>query len=150
LSWEGTAQGKIGSGSYSNSGVTSNVTGGTNLSVEFGIGTLANVKCEKGTKQTPFIQRSYAEELRDCMRYYQAFTVFGFASSTGTVRFAYPLPIKLRNNPTATLGTWYTGSGNSAPTGTSCSAFADWYYIIANGANALDVVYMNIKFDAEL
>jgi hypothetical protein len=40
LSWEGTAQGKIDSGSYAASGVTATLTGGTNASIEFNAGTL--------------------------------------------------------------------------------------------------------------
>jgi hypothetical protein len=34
LSWNGTAQGKIGAGSYGNSGITGAVVGGTNLNIQ--------------------------------------------------------------------------------------------------------------------
>ena len=71
LSWEGTAQGKIGAGSYGDSGVTGSVTGGSNLSIEFDTGTVSRVQFERGTKPTPFEHRSYGEELALCQRYYQ-------------------------------------------------------------------------------
>lgn len=69
LSWEGTAQGKIGAGSYGNSGITGSVTGGTNLNIEFGTGTLRLVQLEKGSVATPFEYRPYDKELGSCKRY---------------------------------------------------------------------------------
>tara|TARA_R110000822_G_scaffold306413_1_gene432688 strand:- start:391 stop:819 length:429 start_codon:yes stop_codon:yes gene_type:complete len=44
LSWTGTAQGKIGGGSYASSGTTGSATGGTNLNVEFNTGTISLVQ----------------------------------------------------------------------------------------------------------
>lgn len=66
MSWTGTAQGKIGGGSYSASGVTASLTGGSNLTVEFGTGTLAKVQLEPGAVATPFEMREYATELWLC------------------------------------------------------------------------------------
>jgi len=71
LSFEGTAQGKIGAGSFGDSGVTESVTGGSNLNIEFGTGTVSKVQLEVGNKPTPFEHRSYGEELALCERYYQ-------------------------------------------------------------------------------
>ena len=69
LSWSGTAQGKIGAGSYSGSGVTGSVTGGTNLNIEFNTGTLSLVQFEPGTEVSPFERRDYGRELVMCQRY---------------------------------------------------------------------------------
>jgi hypothetical protein len=71
LSWVGTAQGKIGAGSFGNSGITGSVTGGTNLNIEFGTGTVSLVKFEAGTVATPFEHRSFGQELALCQRYYE-------------------------------------------------------------------------------
>ncbi|MNK60148.1 hypothetical protein D3C87_792760 [compost metagenome] len=71
LSWGGTAQGKIGAGVFSASGVTGSVTGGTNLNVEFGTGTLFKPQLEPGTNATPFDLRPAANELVFCQRYYR-------------------------------------------------------------------------------
>lgn len=79
LSWGGTSTGKIGTGSYSASGTTASVTGGTNLSIEFSTGTLYNAKLEKGTIITPFIPRTFLEELLLCMRYYEKSFAYGIA-----------------------------------------------------------------------
>lgn len=70
LSWTGTAQGKIGSGSYSSSGVTGSVTGGSNLNVEFNTGTLSKVQLEAGSTATDFEHRMYGTELQLCSRYF--------------------------------------------------------------------------------
>ena len=49
LSWSGTAQGKIGAGSYGASGITGSITGGTNTTIEFGPGTVSKVQLEFGS-----------------------------------------------------------------------------------------------------
>ena len=69
LSWAGTAQGKIGGGSYGVSGVLGTATGGTNMSVEFGTGTLSKVQLEFGSVATPFEHRPYGMELALCQVY---------------------------------------------------------------------------------
>jgi hypothetical protein len=80
LSWVGTAQGKIGAGSFGNSGITGSVTGGTNLNIEFGTGTVSLVKFEAGTVATPFEHRSFGQELALCERYFQK-VVAGYEGS---------------------------------------------------------------------
>lgn len=71
LSWGGTAQGRIGAGTFSTSGVTGSVTGGTDLNIEFGTGTLSKPQLEAGTNATPFDLRPVAYELALCQRYYE-------------------------------------------------------------------------------
>lgn len=63
LSWSGTAQGKIGTGNYSVSGVTGSATGGTNLTIEFNAGTLSKVQFEEGIAATQYEVRRPDEEL---------------------------------------------------------------------------------------
>lgn len=106
LSWEGTAQGRIASGSYGASGaVTASVTGGTNTTIEFNAGTVAQVMFEKGSVASSFEHRPYGLELVLCQRYYYrtpAFTGFsGFAITTTQARFAIPFPVLMRIAPTA-------------------------------------------------
>ena len=69
LSWTGTAQGRINGGSYSGSGVTGTATGGTNLNIEFGTGTVSLVQFQPGTEASPFERRDYGRELMMCRRY---------------------------------------------------------------------------------
>ena len=71
LSWTGTAQGKIGAGSYAGSGVTGAAVGGTNLNIEFNTGTVSLVQFEQGSVATPFERRPYGTELALCQRYYE-------------------------------------------------------------------------------
>lgn len=86
LSWEGTAQGKIGAGSYGNSGITGSVTGGTNLNIEFGTGTLRLVQLEKGSVVTPFEFRSIGQERALCQRY--CYVIARETAGQGGVRVA--------------------------------------------------------------
>lgn len=76
LSWTGTAQGKIGAGSFGASGITGAITGGTNTNIEFNTGTLSRVQLEPGTVATPFEPRPYGMELSLCQRHYQFATVY--------------------------------------------------------------------------
>jgi hypothetical protein len=70
LSWTGTAQGKIGAGNYGPSGVSGSVTGGSDLTIEFGPGTVSQVQLEQGAVPTPFEQHPIGIELALCRYYY--------------------------------------------------------------------------------
>jgi hypothetical protein len=64
MTWGGSAHGKIGAGSYDTTGVTSAVTGGSDLTIEFNTGTLSRVMLEPGDVESPFEDRvDYAEEI---------------------------------------------------------------------------------------
>ncbi len=116
LSWTGTAQGKIGAGSYSGSGVTGSVTGGTNLNIEFGTGTLSLVQFEPGTEVSPFERRDYGRELMMAQRYYQfvggtasGFPLLqGYTTSGTTLAAPLSFPVVMRASPTSIVitGTW--------------------------------------------
>jgi len=82
LSWSGTAQGKIGTGSYGSSGITGSVTGGTNLTIEFGTGTLSKIQFNFGDVALPFQPKSFDDELRACMRYYEKSYNYEIAPAT--------------------------------------------------------------------
>lgn len=106
LSWEGTAQGKIGTGSYGASGITGPITGGTNTTIEFNAGTVVNVQLELGTVATPFEHRPYGLELSLCQRYCESGTAQFIGSGSagaflgGSTQFA----VSKRGTPTITLG----------------------------------------------
>ena len=110
LSWTGTAQGKIGAGSYAGSGVTGSVTGGTNLNIEFNTGTLSLVQLEAGSVASPFERRDYGRELIMCQRYYQRFGYDSITARIGTGAWAsstnayisMPLLVQMRSTPTFT------------------------------------------------
>jgi hypothetical protein len=108
LSWTGTAQGKIGAGSYAGSGVTGSVTGGTNLNIEFNTGTLSLVQLEAGSVATPFERRDYGRELMMCQRYYCKQSVFignTYAANGGNVSASTYVGFKvtMRASPTITF-----------------------------------------------
>ena len=102
LSWTGTAQGKIGSGSYSASGVTGTATGGTNLNIEFNTGTLSKVQLNYGSVALPFVLKARNE---DHLAYYQpdvARGATGYANGT-VANISIRLPRGMRATPTPTL-----------------------------------------------
>lgn len=85
LSWTGTAQGKIGAGSFGASGVSGSVVGGSNLTIEFGTGTLANVQFNFGSIALPFMPKRFNEELSACLGYYRKSYDIGTAPYTNTI-----------------------------------------------------------------
>lgn len=109
LSWTGTAQGKIGAGSYGASGVTGSVTGGANLTIEFGTGTLSRVQLELGSIPTPFEFLPTGLEKMLCQRYYYRINPLGAANvlasglctSTTQGLHAVQFPVPMRAAPTA-------------------------------------------------
>jgi len=130
LSWTGTAQGKIGGGSFSATGVTGSITGGSNTNIEFNTGTLSLPQLEKGSVTTSFDYRSYGTELVLCQRYCQ---VIGGSVSNQMVATAWApgttssvisclRPVQMRASPTLTysaLGDWQVfngGAGTVTPT----------------------------------
>ena len=109
LSWDGTANGELDGGSAAASPITEAITGGANVTVEFGTGTLSLVKLEKGSVATPFVPKSIREELADCRRYYWRGELEGdntiFYNTAGGSRFAasYSFTSPMRVEPTITI-----------------------------------------------
>jgi hypothetical protein len=115
LSWSGTAQGRIGGGSYAASPVTATVTAGTNTTIEFNTGTLSQVKLEIGTTPTNWLPALRTDDLRRCQRFYQigqAFAV-GYAGGAGNfVASTLSFPVTMRAAPTLTTGSVVGGDAN--------------------------------------
>jgi hypothetical protein len=94
LSWTGTAQGKIGSGSFGSSGITGTITAGTNTNIEFSTGTCGNVQLEIGSVATSFDYRPFTTELALCQRYfeksYNADVAPAAVTSIGAISYRVP------------------------------------------------------------
>ena len=122
LTWEGTAQGRVGSGAYGNSGqVTANITGGVNTTIEFNAGTVTNVQLEPGVIATPFEWRGGPLEERErCHPYFwnsPQLYVFQFACpASGGFSHVYTIKYPLRMRVTPTLSTNFQGAYNVAST----------------------------------
>lgn len=88
LSWIGTAQGRIDSGSYGASGaVKATIVGGNNVTVEFGTGTISKVQIETGTTATQFENRQFDFELALCLRYFEKSFLYGTAPANGAYTY---------------------------------------------------------------
>lgn len=149
LSWQGTAQGRIDSGVYGASGITGTAVGGTNQTVEFGVGTLSLVQYEPGTIATPFNHRPITIEELLCARYLPAwfasgaganvaFAGGGVCYSTSGAEFLLPYPTPPRAIPTGLIATQnafaaLNSSGTLSPVSTPT-------YGSATGMPGLDVV----------
>jgi hypothetical protein len=108
LSFTGTAQGKIGAGSFSASGITGSATGGTNLNIEFNTGTLSLVQLEKNLAPTPFEHRFFNQELLLCQRYFQK--TFDYTTAPATNAGVQGCLYVRSNSPTANTNfgtTWF-------------------------------------------
>ena len=84
---------------------------------------LEYAKLEVGNKATPFVPRSYGEELALCQRYY-LHNVLGWidqiSNSTNSSYFVLFTPTSLRINPTFTQCKLYDNSKELTYTGVSC------------------------------
>lgn len=112
LSWAGTAQGRIDGGAYGASGaVTATAVGGTNMTVEFGPGTVSLAQLEEGSLASRFEQRQTGVELALCQRYYyQNTSPLDFSVPTNLTSGASPgfrpvitHPVTMRAGPTVTI-----------------------------------------------
>jgi hypothetical protein len=129
LSWVGTAQGKIGGGSYASSGVTGTPAGGSNLDIEFNTGTLSLVQFEPGAIATPFERRPFGDELALCQRYYVKESS-GLAIGA-SVASTFKLSVTMRSDPTVsivglsgTVSSLTIGTGNFFFVSSNQSAFS--------------------------
>ena len=123
ISWTGTATCTV-DGNSKSSGDTFTLTEGTNCTVTFSSGTVANVQVEQGDAASQFESRSYGEELALCQRYYQKSYNQGTtpgtttningryetADSNGDIRKTTSLVQTMRTTPTITL---YSQTGTS-------------------------------------
>lgn len=143
LSWTGTAQGKIGGGSYASSGVTGTPAGGSNLNIEFNTGTLSLVQFEPGSVATPFERRPYGQELALCQRYYeiigggQSLTLYaeGYA---GAVTGNWSFKVEKRATPTMTTsGTFTTLNVTGGIVITPSTSSFNAYYLITSTGRAI-------------
>ena len=121
LSWTGTAQGKIGAGSFGASGITGTITAGTNTNIEFNTGTCGNVQLEVGSTATSFDYRPYGTELALCQRYCyvtggSAYSNLfsGFFNTTTDFQGPVVMPVTMRSSPTLTTTGNFQVISNSA------------------------------------
>lgn len=142
LSFTGTAQGKIGAGSFGASGITGSVTGGTDLSIEFNTGTVAQVQLEAGSVATPFERRPVGTELALCQRYYERVGVV--SSVSGAFLNATSFMVQKRVQPSLSVFAGGLGGGSFASPdyGTLTS--------IIQTVNSAGAINAGIAADAEL
>lgn len=106
LSWAGTAQGRVGAGSYAASPVTiTGATVGANITIEFNAGTLGQVKLESGGTVTSWQPNLPQVELVNCQRFYSMGQVIGGGTMTAgqPIYIPYSLPITMRASPTIAI-----------------------------------------------
>jgi len=104
LSWTGTAQGRIGAGSYAASPVSGSVTAGTNATIEFNAGTVSRVKFEPGSVATPWVALSPQQTLAACQRYFQYYSqliIAGYAPSAIAIHGDFILAVPMRTAPSS-------------------------------------------------
>ena len=107
LAQGGTAQMRIVGGSYAAGPIAVSATAGTNLNLEFGTGTVKQVKLEKGSAATAWVMPTGQTDLLNCQRYCQRYTMpplKGHVITTSSIgRMAMVLPVTMRAVPTATI-----------------------------------------------
>lgn len=121
LSHAGTAQCRVVGGTYAASPIQVSATAGTQLNLEFGVGTIKQVGLVAGTSPIQWSRPIVSQEEIRCLRYANRLTlhVLGFAQS-GTDGYAssYPFPVKMKSAPALLGGATYTVNGVSVGTPT--------------------------------
>ena len=105
LSWTGTAQGRVGAGSYAASPVTvTGITAGANTTIEFNTGTLGRVRFEPGTGATQWQALPIQQELARCQRFYSGMTFnwTGYQLGGFGMQATLSLPVTMRGTPIIT------------------------------------------------
>lgn len=149
LSWGGTAQGQINSGGFSTTGITANITGGTNLTVEFNTGTLSFVQFEPGFTSTLFENRHFGIELALCQRYLPAFNIgiastpfsSGYVNSSTLAIALVPLPVQARVAPTGLIAS----AGNLLSVETTSNPFTSGSITLQNSTTLAARIYIAIS-----
>lgn len=151
LSWTGTAQARVDSGSYAASPITvTGKTAGINTSIEFGTGTVSKVQYESGSSATTFDRQLYQAELIACRHYFQ--TVSGMSVITytgGTQNLSFPVSFTpMRATPTATGSATFTSNWNSF--GINVSSNTSFNVAGASGGAGLSQVNFSVTLSARL
>lgn len=138
LSWVGTAQGKVGAGGYGASGQTAAVTGGVDLNLEFGTGTLSLVQFELGETPTPFEHRPLTFEALLCYRHYVVLSpdevnklgAIGrkYSNNQDYLNVAVQWPTRMRVSPTL------------VETGARVNENINTFYLYANQVGFINVI----------
>lgn len=111
LSWSGTAQGRIDSGSYGDSGeVLATLDASANVTCEWGTGTLTLTQLEKGYVPTECEYRFHGEDLAMCQTYFfksgssgsQSYINYMYTSGPITIGGSVSFPVTMRAVPTIT------------------------------------------------
>lgn len=141
LSWEGTAQGKIGAGAYGATGITGSITGGVDTTIEFGPGTVSNVQLEWGTRASPFERRFVGLELQLCQRYYETGWYRIDAYMTGTLSFGSVLPFLATKRASPMISFSGTTLSNATTLTTNISASPTTQFeVIANATTTAKAI----------
>jgi hypothetical protein len=123
----GTAQVRIDGGAYGASGTTGTAVGGTNQTIEWGVGTLSQVQYEQGAFATAFEQKLYETTFLECRDYFRFIALSAFlpasAFSTNKVVAGIQFDRPMRAAPTASCGgTAFTYFYNNAAVASSVVA----------------------------
>lgn len=160
ISWTGTATCTV-DGISKSSGDTFTLTEGTNCTVTFSSGTVANVQVEQGDAASQFESRSYGEELALCQRYYfqhgfgSSRMLFGGYNSAGQWSYqTVAFPVEMRTSPTITkTGTPAQGNISSWDAAYQDQKTYSWHFQISSNGTWYSLINnssVGITFDAEL
>lgn len=126
---------------------------GTNLNVrtdslghQSGVFDIAQVKFENGAVATPFVPRSYSEEIRLCERYYQllsnaqyGFGLHGYTTAGGSISQTILFRTRMRTIPSIVLPAMTLNNTASAAVGGQ-SQFGFLLYAVATATGAVSVL----------
>lgn len=152
LAWTGTAQARVNGGAYAASPMlTSGLTGGVDITVEFNTGSLANPQFETNGVSL-FERRPPSTERLMCERYYRRVTVHlsGYSVSIGGSIAATLHWPAMRAVPTATVAAAGTAANVATTTLDALATHGARFILTATAAGALNTLDRTYALSAEL
>lgn len=117
---------------------------------------IKNVKLEIGDKATPFIPRSYGEELALCQRYYQSINTLhsnGYMLNNANIVKDVIFPTTMRTIPTVNVvaeGSSVSGVDKTTASAMETNNSKTTLYIRKDASDGYYNVYWNLTLDAEI
>jgi hypothetical protein len=142
LSWTGTAQGRVGAGSYAASPVAvTSIAAGANTTIEFNTGTLGRVKFEAGTVATPWQALDPVTQLQQCQRFYQTlyFQYYGYNAAAAASLYSMTLPVTMRATAASVVITSPTSVNCGAITGSAATSAVALVYATVTALGSFQI-----------
>ena len=152
LSWQGSANGRIGTTSYGASSQTGNLSGGVTTTIEFSTGTISRVMFERGTTVHAFEPINPTIERKLCEFYYKRRNITHRFDGAWTVGASYIITDNIDSmagTPTVEILS-STLTGFTSPSALTATASGGQFSLSVSAAGPVTrIAILELEYDAE-